>query len=93
MLPPAEKMLAFQSVAEAKKALEADKKVALGAIVEAGEKRLANEDTVAPWDPTPMKLGHRLLHMVGHLGNHKAQLFYYLKLQGKPVDTMHLYGM
>ena len=31
--------------------------------------------------------------MVGHLANHKAQLFYYLKLLGKDVNTMHLYGM
>jgi len=40
-----------------------------------------------------MPLGHRLLGMVGHLELHKAQLFYYLKLQGKPVNTMHMYGM
>ena len=31
--------------------------------------------------------------MVEHLATHKAQLFYYLKLQGKDVDTMHLWGM
>jgi hypothetical protein len=30
---------------------------------------------------------------VEHLGNHQSQLFYYLKLMGKPVNTMHLYGM
>ena len=40
-----------------------------------------------------MRLGHRLLGMIGHLTQHKAQLFYYLKLQGKPVNTMHLWGM
>jgi hypothetical protein len=31
--------------------------------------------------------------MVGHLNQHKGQLFYYLKLQGKDVNTMHLWGM
>ena len=31
--------------------------------------------------------------MAEHLAQHKAQLFYYLKLQGKDVNTMHLYGM
>jgi hypothetical protein len=31
--------------------------------------------------------------MVGHLAQHKGQLFYYLKLQGKPVNTAHLWGM
>jgi len=93
MLPPAEKMPALASVAEARKRLAADKQVALGMIAEAGEDELAGRDTTAPWDPTPMKLGRRLLHMVGHLGNHKAQLYYYLKLQGQPVNTWHLYGM
>ncbi len=92
MLPPAETMPAAANIAEAKAALEADKKLALGMIAESGEERLQNEDTTAPWDPTPMKLGRRLLGMVGHLNNHKAQLYYYLKLQGKPVNTWNLYG-
>jgi len=38
-------------------------------------------------------LGQRLLQMAYHLGSHKAQLFYYLKLQGVPVHTGHLWGM
>ncbi|MDE0394080.1 MAG: hypothetical protein OYK82_04805, partial [Gammaproteobacteria bacterium] len=29
--------------------------------------------------------------MIWHLAQHKGQLFYYLKLQGKPVNTMHLW--
>jgi hypothetical protein len=40
-----------------------------------------------------MTLGPRLAQMVDHLVLHKAQLFYYLKLQGKPVHTGHLWGM
>jgi hypothetical protein len=28
-----------------------------------------------------------------HLAQHKGQLFYYLKLQGKPVNTTDLWGM
>ena len=40
-----------------------------------------------------MLLGHRLLQMVDHLKQHKGQLFYYLKLQGKPVSTTDLWGM
>jgi hypothetical protein len=31
--------------------------------------------------------------MVEHLAQHKGQLFYYFKLQGKPVNTGHLWGM
>jgi len=40
-----------------------------------------------------MILGHRLLHMVDHLALHKAQLYYYLKLQGKSVNTDTLWGL
>jgi len=35
----------------------------------------------------------RLHEMVNHLNQHKGQLFYYLKLQGKAVNTMHLWGI
>lgn len=30
--------------------------------------------------------------MVQHLDRHNSQLFYYLKLQGKHVDTSDLWG-
>jgi len=30
--------------------------------------------------------------MIQHLNQHKGQLFYYLKLQGKPVSTPDLWG-
>lgn len=93
MLPPAEKFPTVGSVAEAKKLLAEDKQVALKMLAEAGEETLETKPTPAPWDPTPMPLGHRLMTMVGHLEQHKAQLFYYLKLQGKPVNTHHLLGM
>ena len=93
MLPTAEKLPAVSSVAEAKKLLAADKQVALDMLAQAGEERLENGPAPAPWDPTEVKLGHRLLGMVGHLTQHTGQLFYYLKLQGKPVNTMHLWGM
>jgi hypothetical protein len=93
MLPTADKMPAVKSVAETRKALEADKKLAMQMVVEAGEKELAGKLVSAPWDPTPQPLGRQFLHMIGHLGTHKAQLFYYLKLQGQPVHTGNLYGM
>ena len=93
MLPSADKMPAVKSVAEAKKLLAADKKLALAMIKKAGEKNLASKMVAAPWDPTPYPLGRQLLHMVNHLQQHKGQLFYYLKLQGKPVHTGNLYGM
>jgi hypothetical protein len=30
--------------------------------------------------------------MIQHLERHEGQLFYYLKLQGKPVNTVDLWG-
>jgi hypothetical protein len=92
-LPTAAQMPSAKSVRDVRTRLAADKALALAMIAQAGEKRLANEPTTAPWDPTPVVLGRRLLAMVGHLVHHKAQLFYYLKLQGQDVNTMHLYGM
>jgi hypothetical protein len=92
MLPTADKMPAAKTVAETKKELATDKKMALAMVAEAGEKNLGTKKVAAPWDPTERLLGEQLLHMVGHLGAHKSQLFYYLKLQGKPVNTMNLYG-
>lgn len=93
MLPPAEKMPASASVAEARQELAADKQLAFDMIAQAGEDGLANRTVAAPWDPTPQSLGYMLNAMVGHLATHKAQLFYYLKLQGKPVNTGHLWGV
>ena len=92
-LAPATGMRTATSVRETLEKLAADERVALDSIRAAGERDLATKELPAPWDPTPSALGVHFLHMVGHLGTHKAQLFYYLKLQGKPVHTGHLYGM
>lgn len=92
MLPSAEKMPAVASLEEAKKEFAADKKVTFDMIAEAGEEDLANKVAAAPWNPeASLVLGHHFLHMIGHLQGHKAQLFYYLKLMGKPVNTTHLW--
>jgi len=93
MLPPAEKLPAVKSVGEAKKLLADDKKLALEMLAKAGETNLAGQMVKAPWDQTAVQLGCQLLSMIGHLTLHKSQLFYYLKLQGKPVSTMHMFGM
>ena len=93
MLPPAEKMPAIESVEEAKKLLSEDRTIALQMIDQAGENDLANREIAAPWAPgVPFALGRHLLQMVQHLDRHKGQLFYYLKLQGKPVNTTNLWG-
>ena len=44
-----------------------------------------------PWGP-PMPLWRTCLGMAEHWVNHKYQLFFYLKLLGRPVNTMTLYA-
>ena len=92
-LPPAGKLPSVGSVEEARRLLAEDEAVALQMIDQAGENELANRETAAPWDPgAPVILGRLLLRMIQHLDHHKTQLFYYLKLQGKPVNTFDLWG-
>ena len=94
MMPPAEKMPTVETVAQAKEMLAGDKQLAFEMIEQAGEEDLAKKEIAAPWNPTEQfPLGRHLMHMVHHLAGHKAQLFYYLKLQGKPVHTGSLWGM
>ena len=93
MLPPAEKLPGIASVEEARKLLSEDKTLALGMIDQAGEDDLADREVAAPWAPgVKLALGRHLLQMVQHLDRHKSQLFYYLKLQGQPVNTGDLWG-
>jgi hypothetical protein len=86
-------MPAVSSVSEARTLLAADKRTALEVIESTSEDDLATSMKSAPWSPRQKILGQWLLDMVGHLSSHKSQLFYYLKLQGKPVNTGHLWGM
>ncbi len=93
MLPPAEMLPAVGSVEEARRLLSEDRAVALEMVDRAGENDLASREVSAPWAPgVSYALGRHLLQMVQHLDKHKSQLFYYLKLQGKAVNTMDLWG-
>ncbi|MGC9327415.1 MAG: DinB family protein [Candidatus Hinthialibacter sp.] len=93
MLPPADKLPAVENVEEAKRLLAEDKRIAYEMLEQVSEDDLANQKITAPWDPTEKILGHRLLMMIDHLKSHKSQLFYYLKLQGKPVNTADLWSV
>lgn len=94
MLPPAEKMPTVDSVAQARDLLAEDRKLAVKVLAEVSEQDLAGRELAAPWNPSEtFALGRHLLHSIRHSLQHKGQLFYYLKLQGKPVDTQHLWGM
>ena len=92
-LPPAGKYVAVKSVDDALRRLEADRALALRMIDRAGEAALEEKKVAPPWGGPELALGRHLLMMIDHLKNHRSQLFYYLKLQGKPVGTMQLYGM
>jgi uncharacterized damage-inducible protein DinB len=94
MLPPAEKLPAAESVEQARALLAEDKALAYRMIEEVGEDDLDAKRVAAPWNPeVTAPLGQHFLDMVTHLSQHKGQLFYYLKLMGKPVHTGHLWGM
>ena len=82
-----------ESVAEAKAELAKDKAQIFALLEQTGDEVLGSKIVPAPWDPTPRPLGQHLLQMVTHLNVHKAQLFYYLKLQGKPVNTFTMWGL
>jgi hypothetical protein len=93
MLPPAEKLPSVASVEEAARLLAEDRILALHMIDHAGELDLAIKQVAAPWAPdVKYPLGRHFLQMIQHLDRHKSQLFYYLKLQGKPVNTEDLWG-
>ena len=93
MEPTAGTMPAVKSVDEALKLLAADKATCMKYIDEAGEQNLLSKMSAAPWGGPERTLFQHLSHMILHLSQHKGQLFYYLKMQGKPLHTGHLYGM
>jgi len=94
MLPPAEKMATVESVAHARELLAKDREQALAVLRSVDEADLAQREIAAPWNPgETFALGRHLLHSLRHSLQHKGQLFYYLKLQGKPVNTGHLWAM
>ena len=81
-------MPSVTGIEEALQLLAEDKKLALEMLAQCSEEDLANKWVSAPWAPALKKiLGKYLLEMVAHLSQHNHQLFYYLKLQGKTVNT------
>lgn len=92
MLPPAESFPGVDSIEQAQQLLAEDKAIALEMLNSVTEEQLATQIAPAPWDTMEFPLGVRMLQMVDHLKQHKGQLYYYLKLQGQPVNTGDLYG-
>lgn len=93
MLPPAERLPTLGSVDEGRKLLAEDKTLTFHMIDQAGEEVLANRELAEPWTPGVNRvLGWHYLQIIQHLDRHKGQPFYYLKLQGKPLNTGDLWG-
>ena len=92
MLPPAESFPGVESIEQAQQLLAEDKAIAFEMLNSVTEEQLATQIAPAPWDKMEFPLGVRMLQMVDHLKQHKGQLYYYMKLQGKPVNTGDLWG-
>jgi ribosomal protein L6P/L9E len=71
--------------------LEKDKKVLQSALDSLSEADFTNRVVSVPWGWTA-KVEIMGVNFLGHLINHKMQLFTYLKLLGLPVNTETLYG-
>lgn len=91
-VPPAQALPSVTSVAEALELLDLDRQLALRSIRAAGEEDLLEDPVAAPWGGPEMPLFQQILRMIAHLAQHKGQLFYYLKLMGRDVDTSDLWG-
>jgi len=91
-VPQAEEMPCVESVEEALTLLAADKNLALCCIKDTEEADLLSKRITAPWGGPETSLFQHLLLMITHLAQHKGQLFYYLKLMGKDVNTNDLWG-
>jgi uncharacterized damage-inducible protein DinB len=91
-VPPARALPSVNSVRQALELLAADRDLAIGNIQVTGERSLLERKVTAPWGGPEMCLFQQLLRMIAHLAQHKGQLFYYLKLMGKDVKTVDLWG-
>lgn len=92
MLPPADKLPAVESVDQALQLLAEDREVGIATLKGLDETELLQKRFSAPWGGPEYTLFQHILHMINHLGQHKGQLFYYLKLLGKDVKTGDLWG-
>ena len=93
VVPKLDQLKSVSSVTDAKARLAADKKTAFEYLDKCTEEALTTKMVKAPLNQPDAPLGVRLLNAAEHLDHHKDQLFYYLKMQGKPVSTANLWGM
>jgi uncharacterized damage-inducible protein DinB len=92
-IPTLEALPGVESVEQALVLLADDMDLALQCIDEVEEEQLLNKRMPAPWDGPDLYLFQHLLLMIAHLAQHKGQLYYYLKLMGKIVNSGDLWGV
>jgi uncharacterized damage-inducible protein DinB len=90
-VPPSEALPSVESVGQALELLVADRNLTLSCIDSVDEHDLLTKKILAPWGGSEVTLLQHLLQMIAHLAQHKGQLFYYLKLMGKDVNTTDLW--
>ncbi len=92
-VPPATVLPGVENVEQALELLANDRSLALRHIKDAKESELLTKRFTAPWGGSEVSLFQHLMLMIAHLAQHKGQLFYYLKLMGKDVNTSDLWGV
>lgn len=92
ILPPATKLPTVESIEQALQLLGEDHQVGASVLRDVPEADLLGRRFSPPWGGAETTLFQHLLHMIEHLGQHKGQLFYYLKLLGNDVKTEDLWG-
>lgn len=91
-VPPGQALPSVTSTAQALNLLRSDRSLTMECIAEAGEDALLARQVTPPWGGQERTLFQNLLEMIAHLAQHKGQLFYYLKLMGRDVNTTDLWG-
>ncbi len=91
-VPPAEVLTSVESVSQALELLSVDRNLTMNCIAEVEENKLLSVRLIAPWGGSELSLFQHLTLMIAHLNQHKGQLFYYLKLMGKDLNTTDLWG-
>lgn len=91
-VPPLAALPSVESVVEALELLEDDRSLTVHCIQDVDEAELLSRRLIAPWGGPEASLFQQLLLMIEHLAQHKGQLFYYLKLMGKELNTSDLWG-
>jgi hypothetical protein len=92
-VPAAAALPSVKSVEQALDLLERDRRLALSCIREVEETELLAKRIIAPWGGPALSLFQQLVLMIAHLAQHKGQLFYYLKLMDKDLNTSDLWGV